>query len=531
VETIFNKRMKRIYYLLLVGILPFGAFSQNNMNVQDSLRNTWESSIIAPEVRMEAAKFFYTNYSRISPNLAINALEVYVELAIETNDSREEAGGLVNLGNVFRDLGKYNDAQAYYENALVLATELQDFSLSGVIEANIGNLYNDQGNLLNAFRSYRRALNIFKDNADTLFTAYMYSSIGEINLQIENYELAESNYLKALEVFSALGVKNKIVQMNMARMEYERGHLIEAKALFKESLKQVQSQQDYVLEIGCYQYLAKINRKLRFEDKSLLFAKEALRLAQDFGNPYLIEEARIEVIENQNDIDWLVSIQGLLLGQEEYISNRTKERVYRRIRHIHTDRSEFEKTLNAFDQEIKYKTINDSIRFSHLLIAETIVLEEEILFEKERSRERIEVIRRNIQLAVSFICIILGLALVSFFLIRNSTLKRNKLLEQIQQLKRNQNPLVLALDNQVNLNRELLEYYINQKLNKTDWNVLNELVQDPIISNKMIAEKIFLSVEGVSSSLRRMYIYFDINDTRYKKIALVMKAIQVSKQN
>ena len=531
-DKIINTGMKRFWYLLFVGILPICGFSQGNMNVQDSLRNIWESSIIVNEVRMEAAKYFYTNYGRKSPDLAINALEVYVELAIEMNDSREEAGGLVNLGSVYRDLGKYDDAQAHYENALVLATDLQDFSLSGVIEANIGNLYNDQGNLLSAFRKYRRALNIFKDNADTLFTAYMYSSIGGINLQIENYELAESNYLKASEVFLALGVEEKsTVQMNMARIEYERDHLIEAKALFEESLKQVQSQQDYVLEIGCYQYLAKINRKLHFEDKSLLFAKEALRLALDFGNLYLIEEARIEVIENQSDTDWLGSIQRLLLGQEEYISNRTKEKVYHRIRHIHVDKSEFEKALNAFDQEIKYKSINDSIRFSHLLIAETIVLEEEIIFEKERSRERIEVIRRNIRLVVSFICIILGLALVSFFRIRNSRLKRNKLLEQIQQLKRNQTPLVLALDNQANLNLELLEHYINQKLNKTDWNVLNELVKDPIISNKMIAEKIFMSVEGVSSSLRRMYIYFDIDDTRYKKIALVMKAIQVSKQN
>ena len=518
--------------MLFVGILPLGVFSRNNMNVQDSLRSIWESSIIASEVRMEAAKSFYTNYGRISPNLAINALEVYVELAIETNDSREESGGLVNLGSVYRDLGKYDDAQAHYERALVLANELHDFTLSGVIEANIGNVYNDRGNLLNAFRKYRRALNIFKENADTLFTAYMYSSIGGINLQIENYELAESNYLKALEGFSALGAKERqTVQMNMARIEYERDHLIEAKALFEESLKQLQSQKDYVLEIGCYQYLSKINRKLHFDNKSLLFAKEALRLALDFGNPYLIQEARIEVIENLSDIDWLASISGLLLGQEEFISNKTKERVYHRIRHIHMDKSEYEKALNALDQEIKYKGINDSIRFSHLLIAETIVLEEEIIFEKERSRERIEVIRKNIQLVVSFVGIILCLALASFFVLRNSRLKRNKLLEQVQQLKRNQNPLVLAIDNQVNLNLELLERNINQKLNKTDWKVLNELVQNPIISNKMIAEKIFMSVEGVSSSLRRMYVYFDIDDTRYKKIALVMKAIQVSKSN
>ncbi len=54
--------MKRIYYLIFAGILSFGVFSRNNMNAQDSLRSIWESSIIAREVRMEAAKSFYTNY-------------------------------------------------------------------------------------------------------------------------------------------------------------------------------------------------------------------------------------------------------------------------------------------------------------------------------------------------------------------------------------------------------------------------------------------------------------------------------------
>ena len=46
--------------------------------------------------------------------------------------------------------------------------------------------------------------------------------------------------------------------------------------------------------------------------------------------------------------------------------------------------------------------------------------------------------------------------------------------------------------------------------------------------NKEISEKAMLSVDGVGSSLRRMYDYFEIRDTKYKKIALLNKVIKIS---
>ena len=46
--------------------------------------------------------------------------------------------------------------------------------------------------------------------------------------------------------------------------------------------------------------------------------------------------------------------------------------------------------------------------------------------------------------------------------------------------------------------------------------------------NKEIAEKAYLSIDGVGSSLRRMYEYFKIHETKYKKIALLHNAIKIS---
>ena len=69
---------------------------------------------------------------------------------------------------------------------------------------------------------------------------------------------------------------------------------------------------------------------------------------------------------------------------------------------------------------------------------------------------------------------------------------------------------------------------LGRPLNDTDWNVLNILLGDPAITNRGIAEQAHLSVDGVGSSLRRMYVYFDIRETKYKKMALLHAAMKAS---
>jgi DNA-binding CsgD family transcriptional regulator len=69
---------------------------------------------------------------------------------------------------------------------------------------------------------------------------------------------------------------------------------------------------------------------------------------------------------------------------------------------------------------------------------------------------------------------------------------------------------------------------LRKKINETDWNVLNILYEDPVISNKELADKAYLSVDGIGSSLRRMYEYFDIPNSKYMKIVLLLKAIKLS---
>jgi hypothetical protein len=101
------------------------------------------------------------------------------------------------------------------------------------------------------------------------------------------------------------------------------------------------------------------------------------------------------------------------------------------------------------------------------------------------------------------------------------------LLEEIRLLK-NQNLRVVSNDEKFELKREKLDNYIKRNLNETDWLILQALLVNPTALNKEISEKVNLSIDGVGSSLRRMYDYFEIHDTKYKKVALLNKVIKVS---
>ena len=77
------------------------------------------------------------------------------------------------------------------------------------------------------------------------------------------------------------------------------------------------------------------------------------------------------------------------------------------------------------------------------------------------------------------------------------------------------------------LDFDLLNQTLDRNLNATDCKVLNILLENPSITNRGISEIAHLSVDGIGSSLRRMYGYFGIKETKYKKISLLHTAMKI----
>lgn len=106
--------------------------------------------------------------------------------------------------------------------------------------------------------------------------------------------------------------------------------------------------------------------------------------------------------------------------------------------------------------------------------------------------------------------------------------KRTSLLNEIDKLRAAKSGAQLVNPADYKLSRSKIEKAIERRLNDTDWKVLQTIQSNPVISNAKIAESVYLSIDGIGSSLRRMYEYFGIQDSKYKKISLVMKSIEYS---
>ena len=84
-------------------------------------------------------------------------------------------------------------------------------------------------------------------------------------------------------------------------------------------------------------------------------------------------------------------------------------------------------------------------------------------------------------------------------------------------------------DSEFIINKELINLNTNNKLNETDWKILHLICSTPTMAYKEIGEKVFLSMDGVKSSFKKMYDLLEITASgRNKKLALAIKVIKLS---
>jgi uncharacterized protein (DUF1778 family) len=184
-----------------------------------------------------------------------------------------------------------------------------------------------------------------------------------------------------------------------------------------------------------------------------------------------------------------------------------------------------------------FNLYNDSIQKSiesYAVARETVKSEyEKILFEAKLNSEiekndlKVTQIKNVVTIIITSILLILLLVYFIFLNNKKNNKKRDALLDEIKSLKENKvSPVVDPKD--FELSKQKIDDHLKRVLNETDWKVLLILLDNPMILNKEIAEKSNMSLDGISSSLRRMYDYFEVKDTKYKKISLIHSAIKIS---
>ena len=537
--------MKNLYFLLLVFLTLNSQYLYSNQ--ADTLRLIWENEELTDSLRFAALDEFHVLFSLVMPDSTLSVLDYYHELAISKGADRQVYRSAVRKGNILRHQDRIEEARTHYYEALIIAKKMNNARLEAIIIGNFGNLHLDQGEYFESIKRYNEAKKIFSTEDDKLGEARMLNGIGAINSQIGNNDIALVHYEMALNIYKELDTKNisypilnsTTILMNIGLLYTKENLLIKAEASFLEALKILKPYNYKIYILGCYNTLARIYLELNQIENSLLFANKSFDIAKELDTQSGILESKILLttinyqLNKDKSIEQLANIFESISGDGSLEMKReVSELLYIGY-----------KVQNRLDLSLKmyelYNLYNDSIQKnidSYSIARENVKNEyEKILFESQLENEKEKNILKLNQIKkiafIIFISIVLILFLIYFIVLNNKKSNRNRdaLLEEIKFLKENKLGTILD-SNKFELSKQKIDNYLSRELNETDWKVLLLLLDNPMVLNKEIAEKSNMSIDGIGSSLRRMYEYFEINETKYKKVALIHKAVNISER-
>ena len=532
--------MKNLFLLLVF----LSLHSQSLYSTQaDSLRLTWENEKLTDSLRFGALDEFYNLFSLVFPDSTLKVLDYYHDLAISKGADRQVYRAAVRKGNILRLQDLIEEARTHYYEALIVAKEMNNARLEAIIIGNFGNLHLDQGEYFESIKRYNEAKIIFSTVDDKLGEARMLNGIGAINSQIGNNDIALVHYEKALNIYKELDTKeisysilnSTTTLMNIGLLYTKDNLLIKAEASFLEALKILKPYNYKIYILGCYNTLAHIYLELNQVEKSLLYANKGFDIAKelDINREILRSKILLATINYQNN----KSIQQLVNILEQVSENGSlemKRGVYELLYIGYKFQDKLDLSLKMYEL---FNLYNDSIQKSiesYAVARETVKSEyEKILFEAKLNSEiekndlKVTQIKNVASIIITSMLLILLLVYFIFLNNKKNNKKRDALLEEIKSLKENKvSPIVDPKD--FELSKQKIDDHLKRVLNETDWKVLLILLDNPMVLNKEIAEKSNMSPDGISSSLRRMYEYFEVKDTKYKKISLIHSAIKIS---
>ncbi len=523
-------------------ILALSLLFPSIIQAQDSGTLSFLKNLKAPDsLLFDTIDGYYDANIFAYPDAALAIAKYHVKIAREKNKPQEQIKALLAKALIHVVMEDIDLAVAEYDQTMGIAKQLNDQETIAKIHTNLGNVYLDRDLFVEALRSYNLSLPYFKNKKDYQTEGHILNNIGLIYRQISSYDKALEYFEKALKLYekNPSYISDGNIFNNIGSIKSLQGKPHEAISNFDKAIEIFDSINNPRAKVDAYFEYAKALKEIGLKERAIQYSEAGVELSKktQLESKLIIHKAQLanfimeedlqgagKIVEeikvlSHNDLDFRIKIDIYDLFYKYYkVKNnyRVALEMYEKFKRC-SDSLQVEKDKNAFlEKAIEYEYKEQ-------------LHQNQIKFQEEQNQLKQKQTKRSFLLLLLSMFFIFSTLFVAQNRIRKQKEKRQVLLQEIDKLKIEKDTNRPLQTEGFQLDRARIEQKIGRNINETDWKVLNILLDDPVISNKSIAEKAFMSIDGIGSSLRRMYQIFEIKDSRYKKISLLMEVIKLSK--
>ena len=534
--------MNRILMVLGVwGMVNMG-FGQSSNAELDSLLQRWRSDSLELEDRLGSLHKGYVHFHQEFPEVFLVELDTLLSLSRKADQPVLAYEAHLRRGGLLNYRGQNEEALDAYDKAERVALLLGDSLRLGSVEKNRGIAHASRKEYIEALEHFSSAATCYRAVGDSARTREVGMALGSVFALLGDHVLAKAHYEQIANELPKIQDHDRLrglLDLNLGWSEYELGEFELAIELSLKALERLRKYNSGFHIGGGLTNLARIHLDMGQLELAMAYVDSGITQCETIGalEDLLACELMKADIERQMDKP-AKALQ--LLGR---IQNEVQELGdFELLEELHGIRYAAFKALNNAEQALfeheKLQLYHDSVqtqtnsfaiaRAAYEKDKEHQVRMVEMNAQLHRDRQSLSQLRTVLGLIVGFGAVLVLLVMFILRMRATQEKKRHQLLDEIQFLKSSEHNM--AIPTFESLNRDRIENSLGRSLNETDWNVLNLLLDDPTITNAKLAERACLSVDGIGSSLRRMYGYFDITETKYKKIALLHSAITSSKK-
>ncbi len=246
---------------------------------------------------------------------------------------KSKAVSLNSLGNIFLSLDKFDDAFAFFEEAMAIERELNSDLGLAINYANIGEIYYKKGDYENALKNYQKSLNLNQSINSDLGVSLCLSSIGNILIEqkrvnegIDLLKKADEINKDSKDLFHKLSIK-----IDLGYALVNNGRYEEAFYVMDEINDEIFNSTSYELKKRHYTFQSRLYNKtgkheLAFlaREKASIYDDSLKRINNDIEilerqNQYQLSEAsyKIKLLTAQNELalkNNLIQRRTFLLG-------------------------------------------------------------------------------------------------------------------------------------------------------------------------------------------------------------------------